>query len=220
MMFRLVFLSAMLSIAALAQAGTGVQIIEYYGDSTVWGYQSQTGARVTKPAPAIFAESLPNPRKFEVRNEGVNGSTACELLNGKDGRHAPWGERMARSKARYVFVNFAINDQWRHDVDSYAGCLRALARIARKQGKQMIFETPNPTRDSGPDSLDVYVNAMRRIAAEEGVPVVDQYRYLTELLNGRSPATFCPDGLHPSDQVYELKGRFAAKMFARYFLGK
>lgn len=197
-----------------------MHIIEYYGDSTVWGYATQTGGRVAKPAPAVFAEALPGPGKYDVRNEGVNGSTACELLNGTDGTHAPWREHMAASRARYVLVNFAINDQWKHDVDSYAGCLRALARIARAHGKQMIFETPNPTRDSGPDSLDVYVNAMRLVAAQEGVPVIDQYKYLTELLNGQSPTTLCPDGLHPSERVYVLKGRFAAKMFSSYFLEK
>jgi len=215
---RFIFLPLVLGIAMEGQAA-GV-VIEYYGDSTVWGYQSQSGERVAKPAPAVFGESLPDPRRFEVRNEGVNGSTACDLLNGANGRHPPWREQMAKSKARYVFVNFAINDQWKHDVDSYAGCLRSLARVARSHGKQMVFETPNPTRDSGPDSLDVYVNAMRRVAAEEGLPVIDQYRYLTELLNGQGVQALCPDGLHPSERGYVLKGRFAAKMFARYFLEK
>ena len=85
---RFILLPLALGIAMEGQAA-GV-VIEYYGDSTVWGYQSQTGERVAKPAPAVFAENLPDPRRFEVRNEGVNGSTACELLNGADGRHPPW----------------------------------------------------------------------------------------------------------------------------------
>ncbi|HYC43611.1 MAG TPA: SGNH/GDSL hydrolase family protein [Noviherbaspirillum sp.] len=215
---RCVLLSLALYASMEGHAAQGVQVIEYYGDSTIWGYQSQTGERVAKPAPAVFAESLPNPGRFEVRNEGVNGSTACALLHGTDGRHAPWREQMAKSKARYVFVNFAINDQWKDDLATYTGCLRSLARVAKAHGKQMIFETPNPTRDSGPDSLDVYVNAMRRVAMEEAVPLIDQYRYLTERLDGQSHTTLCPDGLHPSDAGYVLKGRFAAKMFARYFL--
>jgi lysophospholipase L1-like esterase len=215
---RTAVLPLALCLAAPGYGGQGGQVIEYYGDSTIWGYQSRTGERVAKPAPAAFAESLPNAARFEVRNEGVNGSTACELLNGTDGRHAPWREQMATSKARYVLVNFAINDQWKHDLASYTGCLRSLARVAQAHGKQMIFETPNPTRDSGPDSLDVYVNAMRRVALEERVPLIDQYRYLTDRLDGQSPTILCPDGLHPSDAVYVMKGRYAAKMFAKYFL--
>lgn len=220
LILRVALLPLTLCMSIESRAGQDVQVIEYYGDSTVWGYQSQTGERVARPAPAVFAETLPNPGKYEVRNEGVSGSTACALLNGTDGRHASWREQMAKSKARYVFVNFAINDQWKDDLDTYTGCLRSLARGAHAQGKQIIFETPNPTRDSGPDSLDVYVNAMRKVAAEERVLVIDQYKYLTELLNGQSPITICPDGLHPSDQVYVLKGRYAAKMFTRYFIEK
>ncbi|WP_420473384.1 SGNH/GDSL hydrolase family protein [Noviherbaspirillum sp. ST9] len=217
-LMRMALLPLALCVAADGHGAQGTQLIEYYGDSTIWGYQSQTGERVAKPAPAVFAESLPTSSRFEVRNEGVNGSTACELLNGTDGRHAPWREQMAKSKARYVLVNFAINDQWKHDLASYTGCLRALARGAQAHGKQMIFETPNPTRDSGPDSLDVYVNAMRKVALEERVPLIDQYRYLTEYLGGQSPTILCPDGLHPSDAVYVMKGRYAAKVFAKTFL--
>ncbi|RZI40195.1 SGNH/GDSL hydrolase family protein [Herbaspirillum sp. HC18] len=204
-----------------AQAAAGEkQVIEYYGDSTIWGFGSANGERVAKPAPAAFADALPRTMNFEVRNEGVNGSTACELLDGADGRHLPWRKQMAASTARYVIVNFAINDQWKSDIGTYKKCLRSLADIASRQGRQMIFETPNPTRDSGRDGLDVYVNAMKQVAVEEKIPVIDQYKYLTDLLNGQSPYVLCPDGLHPSDQVYILKGNFAAETFARLFLNR
>ena len=202
-----------------AQAGA-TQIIEYYGDSTVWGYRSGTGGQVAKPAPVAFAEALPQARKFEVRNEGINGTTACDLLNGTDGKHAAWPAQMAASKAKYVFINFAINDQWKTDLSTYQSCLRSLARIAKQYGKQMVFETPNPTRDSGPTGLDLYVNAMKEVAGQENVPVIDQYQYLTVYLNGASPLVICPDGLHPADDVYAMKGRYAAKMFSSLMLGK
>lgn len=212
--------AAQLSVASMRPARSSPRVIEYYGDSTVWGYKSGSGERVALPAPLAFSQALPHPEKFEVRNEGVNGATACDLLNGTDGKHRPWQEQMAMSPAQYVFINFAINDQWKHDLSTYRSCLRSLARIARQHGKRMIFETPNPTRDSGSTGLDVYVNAMREVASEEGVPVIDQYRYLTRLLAGRTPYTICPDGLHPSDEVYVLKGRYAAKVFSRLISAK
>jgi len=188
-------------------------LIEYYGDSTVWGYRSEVGGQVTKPAPAAFAEALPNPAAFIVRNEGVSGTTACQLLNGTDGKHQPWASQMAASSAKYVLVNHAINDEWKYDVATYKGCLRSLAQTAKQYGKQMIFETPNPTRDSGSWGLDVYVNAMKEVAAQESVPVIDQYKYLTDYLAGQSPYTICPDGLHPTDAVYIMKGKYAASAF-------
>jgi lysophospholipase L1-like esterase len=197
-----------LSTATHASLG----LIEYYGDSTVWGYASGSdGAQVARPAPQVFAKSLPSWARYAVRNHGVSGSSACELLNGTDGRHPHWSEQMALSSARFVILNHAINDQWRYDVPTYQGCLRALAGIARDSGKQVVFETPNPTRDSG---LVAYVTAMKEVAARKGLPVIDQYAYLSGLFKGRSQEQITPDGLHPSEAVYQLKGMFAARAFA------
>jgi lysophospholipase L1-like esterase len=190
------------------------EVIEYYGDSTVWGYRSNTGGQAAVPAPAAFAAALPNPSAYVVRNEGVSGSTACELLNGTDGRHQRWADQMAASKARYVFVNHGINDQWKMDLNTYKGCLRSLAQTAKQYGKQMIFETPNPTRDD----VSVMANAMKEVAAQENVPVVDQYTYLRQYLNGQSVYSIVPDGLHPTDAVYVMKGKYAAGVFTSLFI--
>jgi lysophospholipase L1-like esterase len=172
---------------------------------------------VAKPAPAVFAETLPAAGKYDVRNEGVSGTTACDLLHGADGKHPIWSSQMAASKAKYVLVNFAINDEWRYDVNTYKSCLSSLAQTAKQYGKQMIFETPNPTRDSGSWGLDVYVNAMKAVATQEKVPVIDQYKYLTDYLKGQSPYTICPDGLHPTEAVYAMKGKYTANAFLSLF---
>ncbi|HYC43614.1 MAG TPA: GDSL-type esterase/lipase family protein [Noviherbaspirillum sp.] len=189
-------------------------VIEYYGDSTVWGYRTNSGGQVAVPPPSAFAAALPSPSAYVVRNEGVSGSTACELLNGADGRHQRWSDQMAASKARYVFINHGINDQWKMDLNTYKGCLRSLAQTAKQYGKQMIFETPNPTRDD----VGVMVTAMKEVAAQENVPVVDQYTYLRQYLNGQSVYSIVPDGLHPTDAVYILKGKYAAGVFTSLFI--
>lgn len=150
-----------------------------------------------------------------MRNEGVSGSTACQLLNGTDGRHPPWASQMASSKAAFVILNHGINDQWAYDIPTYKSCLQALARTAKDNGKRVIFETPNPTRDSGADGLDRYVNAMKDVARQEQLPVIDQYAYLSNYLQGRNPVEICPDGLHPSDAVYVMKGKYAADAFIK-----
>lgn len=200
---------------------SGPPIIEYYGDSTVWGYASGTdGTRVANPAPAVFANALPARLQYSVRNEGVSGSTACSLLAGTDGVHQPWRQQMRQSKATYIILNHAINDQWKSSLDEYRNCLWSLARIARQSGKHVIFETPNPTRDSGNGGLDTYVSTMKAVALLEQVPVIDQYRYLTDYLQGKSLKELCPDGLHPSEDVYRMKGEYAARIFADIVSGK
>lgn len=210
---------ALTAILCGPASAAGPVVVEYYGDSTVWGYKSEDGGQVAVPAPAAFAAALP-AKRFDVRNEGVSGTTACDLLRGTDGKHPPWQQQMAASRAKYVLVNFAINDQWKHDLGTYRSCLRDLARTAKQFGKQMIFETPNPTRDSGSGGLDIYVNAMRDVAYQERLPVIDQYKYLTEFLGGQDIQAICPDGLHPSDAVYVLKGRYAARVFTELFASR
>lgn len=216
-MKRAILATSLLILAAPAMAAP--VLIEYYGDSTVWGFASGSdGKQVAEPAPLVFARILDG--RAEVRNRGVSGSTACALLAGQDGVHPPWEAQMRASKARYVILNHAINDQWKYGVAAYRDCLRKLAAIARAHGKEVVFETPNPTRDSGPGGLDVYVEAMRDVARNEGVPVIDQYAWLMQVFAGRDLQEFVPDGLHPSQRVYELKGRFAAQAFSRLFPGK
>jgi len=187
--------------------------VDYYGDSTIWGYASGSGARVAVPAPTAFAQALPASLNITVRNEGVNSTDACQLLNGNDGRHPAWSQQMDNSPASIVIINHGINDEWRYDVNTYKGCLQSLAQIAKSKGKKVIFETPNPTRDSGPSGLDVYVNAMKAVASQQNVPVIDQYQYLNNYLNGQSVYTICPDGLHPTNAVYIMKGQYAASVF-------
>lgn len=182
----------------------------------MWGYVSgSTGERVDIPAPQAFANALPASGNHEVRNEGVNSSTACDLLNGTDGVHPAWSEQMAASNASHVIINYGINDEWEYDVPTYRSCLVSLAETAKQSGKQVVFETPNPIEGG---NLDPYLSAMKEVAAEEQLPVIDQHQYLMSYLYGQSVSTICPDGVHPSAAVYVMKGQFAAEEFTKIFL--
>jgi len=194
-------------------ASNVTQTIDYYGDSTIWGYASGNGYQVATPAPLAFSQALPASPKYVVRNEGVSSTDSCQLLNGTDGKHPAWDQQMTNTPASIVIISYGINDEWRYDVNTFKGCLQSLAQKAKAKGKKVIFETTNPTRDSGPNGLDVYVNAMKAVAVQENVPVIDQYKYLTDYLQGRSVTTICPDGLHPTDAVYIMKGKYAASVF-------
>jgi lysophospholipase L1-like esterase len=193
------------------------QVIDYYGDSTVWGWvPNGGGARVQTPAPATFAASLPSTPAHTVNNKGENGQTACQLLNGANGQD-DWRTLLAASNTTTVVIlNHGINDFTatniadQVDVGTYRGCLTNLAIQAKEANKRVIFETPNPISREG---LAPYVQAMREVAAQQNIPVIDQYAYLTGLLAGNDVTTLIPDGLHPSQSTYDLKGRFAASRF-------
>jgi lysophospholipase L1-like esterase len=191
------------------------QVIDYYGDSTIWGWQTQSnGTQVAVPAPAAFAAALPATPAHTVNNLGVNGQTACELLEGVNG-FDDWATRMdAATATTVVILNHGINDAVSANsvsVDQYSTCLTGLAQAAKAENKRVIFETPNPISDA---RLGPYVEAMRAVAAQEGLSVIDQYDYLTQQY-GQDASVIAPDGLHPTDEIYRAKGAYAASEFLK-----
>ncbi|MDQ9169239.1 SGNH/GDSL hydrolase family protein [Oxalobacteraceae bacterium R-40] len=191
------------------------QVIDYYGDSTIWGWQTQTdGAQVAVPAPAAFAAALPATPAHTVNNLGVNGQTACELLAGTNG-FDDWATRMdAATATTVVILNHGINDAVSANsvpVNQYRTCLTGLAQAAKAENKRVIFETPNPISDT---RLGPYIQAMREVAAQEGLSVIDQYAYLTDQY-GQDASIIAPDGLHPTDEIYRVKGAYAASEFLK-----
>lgn len=197
------------------------QVIEYHGDSTVWGYRSNTDAElVDVPAPAAFAADLPG--YHEVRNMGVNRTTACDLLEGTGPydvlweQYTSWQDHMAVSDATVVIINHGINDMSAYDTTRYRSCLNQLVDVAQANGKVVILETPNPVADAsdGRQIID-YVEAMREVAEQQGAYLIDQYAQLREEFEA-NPTEVCPDGVHPSEEVYIQKGQFAAAEFATF----
>jgi lysophospholipase L1-like esterase len=184
------------------------QVVAYYGDSTVRGYESGTGAQVATPAPTAFAQALPASPTQTVRNLGADGQTACQLLN------ADWAGQMATSDATVVILNHGINDSREdvgEDIETYKSCLTQIARVAGAAGKRVIFETPNPVDNS---RIGDYVTAMKQVAGQERLSLIDQYAELTRYLNGRDLREFlCPDGTHPSQEIYIRKGQYAAQVY-------
>lgn len=209
-----------------------VQAIDYYGDSTIWGWDGESGGqpvRVQTPAPQVFDAALDNPA-HTVNHEGLgqNGQTSCQLLRGPEpAADAPnpnptlgkdWATLMQESNATVVILNHGINDFDGSDVESrtslgeYANCLTELARIARNTQKFVIFETPNPI---GTPGLEEYVQTMRNVASQLSIPVIDQHAYLTQQLGGADVGTLMPDSVHPSQSTYRLKGEFSANEFQK-----
>jgi hypothetical protein len=56
------------------------------------------------------------------------------------------------------------------------------------------------------------VQAMRAVAAQEALPVIDQYAYLMQRY-GQDVNAIAPDGLHQTEAIYIEKGQYAANVF-------
>lgn len=187
------------------------QIIDYQGDSTVFGWRTSAADQVDTTAPEAFAAALTNSTQHTVNNKGLSGQTACELLDGTN-LDRDWAAEMDQSAATVVILNHGINDAVSTNavsLDRYRSCLTSLAQVATAAGKRVVFETPNPIADQA--TLAPYVQTMRDVAAAEGLSVIDQYTYLNQQYASDAGA-MTRDGLHPTDQVYIEKGQYAARV--------
>lgn len=202
--------------APVSKLNDSPQIIEYHGDSTVWGWDAERGgAQVDTPAPSAFEAALPD--YHEVRNRGENGTTACDLLNGDitKGYEQSWAEYMKISDATVVIINHGINDMSAYSVDRYSACLANLVDIARAEGKVAILETPNPAADGNQGAQQaMFVQAMKDVAEAKRVSLIDQYAHLRQdEFGGTDPYAICDDGVHPRREIYIEKGEYAAEQF-------
>lgn len=187
-------------------------IIEYHGDSTIRGHNSIDGNRVATPAPERFSLALGS--LYVVRNKGFGLASTTSLLAGTVDQVA-WATYVPASDADVFIINHGINDNYggTTTVNQYGLNLEAIVDIVRDANKQIIFETSNPV-NSAPQLN--YVNKMREVAAALNVPLIDQHAYLMSVLNGAPVFDICPDGTHPSQATYLLKGDYAAGVFQTF----
>lgn len=168
-------------------------------------------AAVAEPAPAVYLAGdstmankppdLPErgwgmvlPEYFSdpamIHNHAVNGRSTKSFID--EGR---WGKLVNELKAGdYVIIQFSHNDEKKDRPELYADPatsfrdnLRRFIRETRAKGAAPILATPVCRRNFDPqgklvDTHDGYPDAMRAVAAEEKVPLLDLQRATAEWL--------------------------------------
>jgi acyl-CoA thioesterase I len=198
---------------AAASEGTALShvLIEAYGDSTTLGVSCldrhcapQPGNAVNYLRDALRAEY---GDRVSVVNLGVGGTMAWQLRDGTDrARGLPWPDRLKASAAQIVTLNYGINEVMRGQTpQQFYEAETALVKTALAMGKVPVLATSNPMPDARFDArLAGMVKMTRRVAAEQRVPLVDQYAYVSGLSDWKQSMS---DGAHPLPALYRLKAR-------------
>jgi len=188
--------------------------IEAYGDSTTLGISCSEGHCGPQPQNAVAylqdELQLHHGKHVRVANYGVGGTTASQLRDGSGNRRAgptaglPWRERLAASSAQIVLINYGINEVMQNQTpEQFYAAQTALVETARALGKEPVLETSNPMPDNRLNArLATMVAMTRRVAAEQRVPLVDQFAYISSLPDWK---TLMSDGAHPKPGLYRLK---------------
>ncbi|HJV49986.1 MAG TPA: SGNH/GDSL hydrolase family protein [Noviherbaspirillum sp.] len=200
--------SASTSTNTNTNTASGPMLVEYYGDSIIWGWlPNNDWVRVDQPEPAVVGADT----GVNVQNMGSPGRLAEHALAG-DSVYPAWDQQMAQSKATHVIIEYHSHDT----VADTTARVRKLIQIAKASGKKVIVETIGPGNHSGNLSWEQISQAQRDAATAENVPVIDQSAYLKDYLasTGKGVWDICADGLHPNPDIYVMKGHYAAKQFA------
>jgi acyl-CoA thioesterase-1 len=184
-------------------------LVEAYGDSTTLGISCSEGHCSPRPqnAVAYLQDALHGAygERVSVVNLGVGGTMAYQLRDGTDrARGLPWAQKLAASDAQIVTINYGINEVMHNQTpEQFYEAETALVKTALALGKEPVLQTSNPMPDARLNArLAAMVAMTRRVAAEQHVPLVDQYAYIGALPDWRAMMS---DGAHPKPELYRLK---------------
>ncbi len=208
--------SVLVSLALDAHAASPATqvLVDAYGDSTTLGITCSDGhcGPQAQNAVSYLQDDLQARygQRVHVTNYGVGGTMATQLRDGTGNRRAgptaglPWRERLVASSAQIVLINYGINEVMQNQTpEQFYTAETTLVKTARALGKEPVLQTSNPMLDSRLNArLAAMVAMTRRVAAEQQVPLVDQFAYVSNLPDWK---TLMSDGAHPKPGLYRLK---------------
>jgi lysophospholipase L1-like esterase len=172
--------------------------VQLFGDSTLYGYDSATGARA-QVYPALALQRTMDARfgsgVITIESRAVSGTTTSTLIGGTDGLNKVWPESV---DADIIVTNFGINDQITGMApEVYRANLLTLSRAPAK----ILFLTPLPYWKVV-TLQPTYAAEMKLVAASLGAPVADANAMALAI-----PAwstSYARDGAHPTSAGYQL----------------
>ena len=157
-----------------------------FGDSLTARYAPQLAERFVKDLPDIEAAII---------NRGVGGETSRDGLLRLS--------RLVEEQPDVVLIGFGMNDQAKGiTTEELAGNLSQMVAGFESVGARVLLLTMNPTRgalsDKGNVTIDVYNDAIRDVARETRVRVVDiSRRWKRDVV---PPEKGLEDACHPNEQ--------------------
>lgn len=211
----------------------GTVNIACFGGSTMWGSTSlNSTVQNTVNPPAILQRTLDllyGSGKATVTNNAIPGTALFSMLAGTDGSGSTFEAKMQTSTANIVYCNHAQNDcnSLLRTVLQYKADLVTFVNICRKYGKVPVLVTPNLTvvldgiTEQTTKRLPAFVDAMREVAKEMGVDLVDNHYYTVKASRYIRWYDMVPDGVHPGTDVYYMCGsNLAIPLVAHRVLSK
>lgn len=205
-------------LLAQADEKPGNFIIAAYGDSTTAGVTASGGRNIiSKNNEVSFLQQLLREKygnNIEVKNHGMPGAQVSVLVFNDDNSPQDWSERMAKSDANMILINYAINDARINffkdkgarieSPQEYKRIMTELVKGAKANNKLVVLQEPNPICGKAERwNVWPYVYQLNEVAKEQQVPIVKQYSVIKQNRDWQSEMS--PDCIHPNEMLYKQK---------------
>jgi lysophospholipase L1-like esterase len=185
----------------------------FHGHSVPAGYHKTPEVKPFESYPLLALGRIKARHPHVVMNAIVTAVGGENCMSGA----ARFEEEVLSMRPDVIFIDYALNDR-RLPVAEVEKSWRAMARAAKAKGVPVVFVTPTGAADvkigAAEEALEIRAAIIRKVAAEEGLPVADVWdAWKTALAGGVKQESLLSQVNHPNREGHDLAAKVIAKLF-------
>ncbi|WP_367870831.1 SGNH/GDSL hydrolase family protein [Luteolibacter sp. Populi] len=185
----------------------------FHGHSVPAGYHHTPEVKPFDSYPLMAMQKIQKANPHAVINAIVTAIGGEDSVKGA----ARFEKDVLSLRPDIVFIDYALNDRRLPEAE-VEKAWHSMAKAAKAKGVPVVFLTPTGAKDvryDAPDEpLEIRAAIIRKVAAEEGIPVGDLLAaWKAELKKGTNQDRLLAQGNHPNKKGHEIAARVIAAMF-------
>jgi len=187
--------------------------VVFHGHSVPAGYHETPEVQPFDSYPLMAMQKIQKANPHAVMNAIVTAIGGEDSVKGA----ARFERDVLSMKPDVIFIDYALNDR-RLPEKEVEKAWRSMAKAAKAKRVPVVFMTPTGARnvriDAADEPLEIRAAIIRKVAAEEGVPVADVWAaWKKELKGGVKQDRLLAQANHPNRKGHEIAAKVIAGIF-------
>jgi acyl-CoA thioesterase-1 len=185
----------------------------FHGHSVPAGYHATPEVKPFDSYPLLSLEKIQKANPHAVINAIVTAIGGEDSVKGA----ARFEKDVLTLRPDVIFIDYALNDRRLPEAE-VEKAWRSMAKAAKAKGVPVVFLTPTGAKDvryEAPDEpLEIRAAIIRKVGAEEGVPVADVFTaWKAELGKGTKQESLLATANHPNRRGHAIAAKVIAEVF-------
>lgn len=185
----------------------------FHGHSVPAGYHETPEVKPFESYPLMAMRRIQKANPHAVINSVITA------IGGEDSKKGAtrFKKDVLSMRPDVIFIDYALNDR-RLPEPEVEKAWRSMAKEAKAEGVPVVFVTPTGARNVNygepGEPLEIRAAIIRKVAAEEGIPVADVFAaWKAALDRGVKQDSLLAQANHPNKKGHEIAARVIAGMF-------